>query len=71
MFTKIVAVNTKIVVAMEKNKKAKPAISFLGKDLLKSHNSQGDVRIERNITTDANELASATTSMTMNTTNIG
>jgi hypothetical protein len=56
---------------MEKNKNAKPAISFLGRDLLKSHNSQGDVRIERNITTEANELARATTSMTVNTTNIG
>jgi hypothetical protein len=71
MFTNIVALNTNTVVAMEKNKNAKPAISFLGRDLLKSHNSQGDVRIERNITTEANELARATTSMTVNTTNIG
>lgn len=71
MFTKIVALNTNMVVAIEKNKNAKPAISFLGKDLLKSHNSQGDVRIDRNMTTEANELASATTSITVNTINIG
>ena len=66
-----VALNDSIVVAMEKNRKANPAINFLGRDFRKSHISQGDVRIERNIATEANELARATTSMIVNTKNIG
>ena len=71
MLIKTVALKDSIVVAMEKNKKAKPAISFLGRELRKSHISQDDVSIERNITTEANELAREITSMTVNTKNIG
>lgn len=68
---KIVALNDSIVVAMEKNNKAKPAINFRGRDFRKSHISQGDVRIERNIITEAREPTRATISMIVKTKNMG
>ena len=65
MVSKMVALNAGIVHTNKKNNNANPRLSFLGRDLQKSHNSDGDVRIERNITTEANELTSATTSVTV------
>ena len=70
MLIRIVALNDSIVVAMEKNSKAKPAFNFRGRDFRKSHISQGDVRIERNIITEPSELTRATISIIVNTMNI-
>ena len=70
MLIRTVTCKDSIVVAKEKNSKAKPAISFRASELRKSHISHGDVRIERNITTEANEVVTEETSMTVNAMNV-
>lgn len=66
---KIVAVNATIVVATEKKSKKKPNVSFRGSEYSKSSNSKGDVRMERKITSEVNELHKEITSMTVKTRN--
>ncbi|KAI4353996.1 hypothetical protein L6164_002905 [Bauhinia variegata] len=69
--SRMVALNASIVVINEMNRKPNPTDNFLGRELRKSCISNGDVRMERNITTEASELARATTSMIVKKRNIG
>jgi hypothetical protein len=63
MMSKMVAVNESMVVVTEKKSRVNPTISFRGRDLRKFSCSKGEVRIDRNITTEVKELARETTSM--------
>lgn len=67
MVRMIVAANVSIIVAMERKRKVKPSVSFHGSDSQKSCSWNGDVRMDRNITTAVNELARDITSVTVNT----
>jgi hypothetical protein len=61
----IVAAKESIVVVTEKNSNEKPIISFRGRDLRKYSCSNGDERIDRNMTTEVKELAREILSMTV------
>jgi hypothetical protein len=65
MMSRMVAENESMVVVTEKKSKVNPTMSFRGRDLKKFCCSKGDVRIDRNITTEVKELARETTSMTV------
>jgi hypothetical protein len=63
MMSTIVAAKASMVTATEKKRKVKPIMSFRGSAWRKSWRSKGEVRIERNMTTEVNELARERTSM--------
>lgn len=56
-----------MVTATEKKRKVKPRMSFRGRECRKSWSSNGDVRIERNMTSDVSELARDRASVMMKT----
>ena len=56
-----------MVTATEKKRKVKARMNFRGREWLKSLSSNGEVRMERNITTEVNELARERTSITVKT----
>jgi hypothetical protein len=55
----------------ERNKNVKPSISLFGREFLKSAIRNGDVTIERNMTTDVKANERDSTSVTVNTTKKG
>jgi hypothetical protein len=66
-----VAANDTIIMDTEKNKNENPSINLLGRECLKSASRNGDVRIERNITTDVKANERDNTSVTVKTTKKG
>jgi hypothetical protein len=64
---RIVAANDIIIIDTERNRNVKPSISLLGRECLKSIIRNGDVRIERNITTDVKAQARESTSVAVKT----
>jgi hypothetical protein len=67
----IVAPNATIIIATERNRNVKPTINLLGSVCLKSLNRNGDVRIERKVTTDVKANVRESTSVTVKTTKNG
>ncbi|CAK7351519.1 unnamed protein product [Dovyalis caffra] len=67
----IVAPNDTIIMATERNRNVKLNINLFGSVCLKSLNRNGDVRIERNVTTEVKANVRESTSVTVKTTNNG
>ena len=65
------AAKESMVVVTEKKSNVKPIISFRGRDVLKFSYSNGDERMERNMTTEVKEHARETTSMMVKRTKNG
>ena len=61
--SKIVAAKLSMVVVTEKKSNVNPNVSFRGSDIRKFSYSNGEERIERNMTTEVKELARERTSM--------
>ena len=62
MMRTIVDVNVNMVAATEMKSNMKPNVSFLGSEARKSSSSKGDVRMERNVTTEVKEQVKERTS---------
>ena len=71
IMSRTVAANATIIRHTEKKRNVKPRVILLGRECLKSSNLNGEVRIERNVTTAAKEDVRDRTSEMVKTTKKG